>query len=80
MNGDVVTLSNNTIEWKSGETSTPNFISLVEDQTSNGGLITTVTNEAIVEEDGGQITRIPYNIPYVQISKSITDGLVDTIS
>jgi len=52
VDGDVVTLSNNTIERKSGETSTPNFISLVEDQTSNGRLITTITNEAIVEEDG----------------------------
>jgi len=50
---DVVMLSNNTIEQNSGETSTLNFISLLEDQTLDGWLVTTITSEALVQEDGG---------------------------
>ncbi len=80
MDGDVVTLFNNIVEHKSGETSTPNFISLVEDQALDGRLITIVTSEAIVEEDGGQVTRIPCNIPSIQIYEFVVDDLVNIIS
>jgi hypothetical protein len=80
VDGDVVTLSNSTIEQNSGETSTLNSISLVEDQTLDGRLVTTFTSEALVEEDGGHVTWIPCNIPSVQISESITNGLVDIVS
>ncbi len=53
MDGDIVMLFNNNIELKSGETSTPNFISLVEDQTLDGRLVIIVTIEAFMKEDGG---------------------------
>ncbi len=53
VDGDVVMLFNNTIELKSGETSTPNSISLVEDQTLDGRHNTIITIEALMEEDGG---------------------------
>lgn len=58
-------LFNNTIEQKNGETSKPNSISLVDDQTLDGQLIIAITNETFVEEDGGQVTWIPCNIPFV---------------
>jgi hypothetical protein len=45
-------LFNNTIEQKNGETSTPNFISLVDDQTLDG-LVIAIINETFVEENGG---------------------------
>jgi hypothetical protein len=61
--GDVITLSNNIVEQKSGETSTPNSISLVEDQTLDGQHITTITIEDLLEKDGGQVTRITCNMP-----------------
>jgi hypothetical protein len=80
VDGDVVTLFNSTIEQNSGETLTLNFISLVENQTLDGWLVTIVTNETLVEEDGGQVTWIPCNILFVQIFESIADGLGDTIS
>jgi hypothetical protein len=41
-------LFNNIIEQKNGETSTPNFISLVDDQ-----LVITIINETFVEQNGG---------------------------
>jgi hypothetical protein len=82
--GDVITLSNSIVEQKSGETSTPNSISLVEDQTLDGQHITTITP---LEKDGGKVTRIPCNIPYVQIfeltsfpSRFVIDGLVNIVS
>jgi hypothetical protein len=53
VDGDVVMLSNNTIEQNSGETSTLNFISLLADQTLDGWLVITIKSEALVEEDGG---------------------------
>jgi hypothetical protein len=46
----------------------------------DGWLVTIVTNETLVEEDGGQVTWIPCNILFVQIFESIADGLGDTIS
>jgi hypothetical protein len=79
VDGDVVTLSNNTIEHNHGETSTLISISLVEDQTLDGQFVTTFTSEALVEEDGGKVTWISYNIPFVQISEPIANGLDNTI-
>jgi len=65
VDGDVVMLFNNTIEQKNGETSIPNSVSLVDDQTLDGQLVIAITNETFVEEDGGQVTWIPCNIPFV---------------
>jgi hypothetical protein len=50
---DIVMLFNNIIELKSGKTSTPNFISLVEDQTLDGRLVTIITIKALMEKNGG---------------------------
>jgi hypothetical protein len=61
--GDVITLSNNIVEQKSGETSTPNLISLIEDQTLDGQHIIAITIEDLLEKDGGQVTRITCNMP-----------------
>jgi hypothetical protein len=43
-------------------------------------LITTITSEAVVEEDVGQVTGMPCNIPFIQISKFVTDDLANIIS
>ncbi len=53
MDGDVVTLSNSIGEQNSGETSTLNSISPIEDQALDGRLVTIVTNEALWKNMGG---------------------------
>jgi hypothetical protein len=60
---------------------------MAKNQALNGQHIPTITIEDLMEKDGGQVTRIPCNIPYVQIfkltsfpSRFVTNELVNIVS